>query len=178
MNKIRNINDVVWWATYENKEVSKQCIVCYGKKEVTLVLGNGDNVTLPCSYCGTGYEEPRGYTREYEFVSNVQQIAIDKVSIEKTLVGDIVEYSYGCYCLRPDMIFDTKEEAEEKIKTLIAARIGDENTKSEHIKKDKYKSFTWNAGYHMREAKKAKEQVEYHEKKAILCKERSKKEVI
>ncbi len=50
------VGDTVWVAKCRYEPVQKLCPTCFGKKEVTLILGNGDSVILPCnSDLGYGY---------------------------------------------------------------------------------------------------------------------------
>jgi len=63
------IGDVVYFASAGQRQVDIPCPVCFGKREVTLILGNGDSVELPCDYCGKGYDGPRGYVLEYEYAA-------------------------------------------------------------------------------------------------------------
>ena len=59
--KARKVGDCLWWAVVEkHAQVEIPCPVCYGKRKVNLILGNGDVVALPCTYCSPGYESPRG----------------------------------------------------------------------------------------------------------------------
>lgn len=171
------IGDKVWVAIHEKRKVTKECPICFGKKMVTLILGNNDSVILPCAYCGrVGYDPPKGIITEYEFVTKAETRIIDK--IEKTVdeKGEHVEYRSGHYVLYPDKIYATKEEAEIKSKELCEEAKKEQETRAEYLKKDIKKSFSWNAGYHLRESKKHFSDAKYHMEKAVLCKERIKKE--
>jgi SOS response regulatory protein OraA/RecX len=84
-------------------------------------------------------------------------------------------FSGGYYARSEDnMLFDTPEEAEARAEEIIAERFEAEKKNSDWIKKDKLKSFAYNAGYHMREAKRCRAEAETHEEKAKLCSERAK----
>ncbi len=52
----------------------------------------------------------------------------------------------------------------------------EQKTKAIYLKKEAKKSFAWNAGYHLREAKNHRKQAEYHDTKAIFCKAKGKEE--
>jgi hypothetical protein len=61
----------------------------------------------------------------------------------------------------------------------MATKLAAENAaatrkREDHVKHDKNKSYSWNAGYHKREAKRAAKKVEYHTKMAAECKDRRK----
>ncbi len=71
-------------------------------------------------------------------------------------------------------VYATKEEAQIVANEKKAQRDKDQITRTESIKKDVQKSFSWNAHYHMRHAKKDRESAEYHDKMAVICKARIK----
>ena len=179
MEKKYNVGDKVWWADCGTRQVRKDCPVCFGRLEVTLLLGNGEAVILPCDYCGKGFDGPRGYTVEYEYVAEPKEIFIREVRTVDRGAEATHEYfttegypSYN-YILYIDDIFDTEQEARERCRERIRKYEEEQFNQIECIKAQKHKSFSWNAGYHMREVKRAKRQVEYHEKMARICKERS-----
>jgi hypothetical protein len=173
------VGDIVWvaeCAPYVEKRVL--CPVCFGKKEVTLILGNGDSVILPCGNCQAGYDQPTGYVTIHEPVVRASQKRIDRVEIIETEEGQVREYgaelfASGCgttyQALDNNKIFDTEVEALRK-----AQHDAEEISKNQNPKAKLDKSYSWNAGYHMRHAKRLREEIEYHEKQAILCKSRTK----
>lgn len=175
-----HVGDVVWvarCAPYAEKRVP--CPVCFGKREVTLILGNKDTVVLPCENCQLGYDPPTGYVTVREPVVKAERVTIDRVKITETTEGQVREYATNmvtsgagttCQILGNDKIFDTEEEALIRA-TEDAQKMNNEN-RNPKAKFDR--SYTWNAGYHMREAKRLQRQVEYHEKQAVLCKAKAK----
>jgi len=167
------VGDIVWMATFDNVPVTKTCPICNGDLKVTLILGNGTHISLPCDYCGNGYESPKGYIEEYEYVAEPKRQIITTVNIAETCVGEEIEYRSNQYCLYPDKMFDTKEDAMQYSNELAAKYTLDRETKADYIKKNQNKSYSWNAGYHMREVTRSKKQVEYHEKMAVICKTKS-----
>lgn len=168
-----NVGDAVWVARYQRLPLSKVCPVCYEKREVVLILGNGDQVTLPCKYCQSGYDPPTGRVTEYEFTTNPERVTITEVRVSQSTEGETVEYLSSNYILYPNVVFDTREEALAKGEELAKEQALLESTRVEYLKKDAKKSFSWNAGYHMREAKRHEKDAEYHREKAALCKARA-----
>ena len=169
-----SVGDRVWWAHCGTQEVRELCPVCFGKLEVTLTLGDGSVLTLPCDYCGKGFEGPKGYVKSWTYRAEAENVEITAVLVNETQEGEHREYRHGCYCLSPDDIFATKEEALAPAAFKAKEHNHDGDTQAEYIKANAKKSFSWNAGYHLREAKRNREQAEYHERKAVLCKERAK----
>ena len=168
------IGDSVWVARYlPGTPVKVPCSVCFEKRKVTLILGNDDRVELPCDYCGKGnLGVPTGHETEYQAMSKPELITITGVHTEATYEGEKVEYHQNCYVYHEDKVFATKEEALEKGEELKEAHIEEMKQRKDWLKKDVNKSFAWNAGYHLREAKRNEKDMEYHKKKAVLCKER------
>jgi hypothetical protein len=139
----KNIGDKVWWATCENKTVEIDCPVCFGKKEVTLILGNGEQVKTDCDYCGRGFEPAKGYTQEYQMVSGVKEIEITGKEIKENAEGRHVEYRYQNYCLDNFNIFETKEMAENRVKELIKEYDADELSRIAYKKKSNQTLFLY-----------------------------------
>ncbi len=166
------IGDKIWYAWTGHKEVTNVCPICDGKLKVTLVLGNGNQVVLDCSYCNRGYEGSSGVERYYQYVIEVREETIKEIRVEHNERGIKTEYlSMQSSFLEPENIFDTRELAEKRSTVLVAERNQKENDALS--KKDKIdKSYAWHAGYHLKEAKRAKEQLEYHSKKAVLMKQK------
>ena len=176
-DKIFNIGDSVWVASFELRREQISCPVCFGKLQVTLILGNDDQIILPCAYCASGYESPRGYIVEYRREPRVESIKIISREIQED--GEKTEIRYGSLNSRSHDskdVFKTQEEAMEEAQKRAEFKIQEETNKAIHLKKNINQSYGWNAGYHLREAKRLKEQIAYHERNAILCKAKTKED--
>lgn len=169
------VGDVVWWANYGIKQVTKECPICFGKKEVTLILGNEDRVILPCQYCKNGYEAPTGIREEYKYVTEATLKTITSIKTNQNTQGEVVEYMSGNYYLPIEDIFDTKEDALIRSKAKAEEAQSERDKKIEYIKKDKQKSFSQNAGYWLQQIKIAEANIERYKKYARLCKARARK---
>jgi len=160
------LGDSVWHAFSGYVEREEVCPVCYGKLTVKLILGNDEPVTLPCSFCAPGYSSPTGKIKKLQYVEEAALKKIDAVNILQTEEGEIIEYQSGTLLLRPDRIFETKEEA-----LLCAGKLVDEeNMKEENKHKfllsDKKSMLPWNAGCFLQEAEINKAKAKLHRKKA------------
>jgi hypothetical protein len=172
-----NVGDKVWYARVGMREVSMPCPVCYGKLAVTLILGNDNTVVLPCTFCAPGYSEPSGTITEYEWKAEPEEQAITGVNITINGNKEEREYRSNSYILYSEDVFSAREEALVRCEERIKQHEIEESTRVEHLKANAKKSFSWNAGYHLRQVKDHKKQMEYHERKAILCKARSKEDI-
>jgi hypothetical protein len=170
------VGDFVYWPRYGTLKVEKQCPVCFGNCKVTLILGNGDDVILPCDYCGKGYEGPRGYVSEYEYTVGYDCGTITEIRGVETAAGRTLEYVAGHSFLKYDAIFSSKEAAEDASKALAEKARQEDRKRAAWLKERISKTYAWNAGYHMRCVKKAQKEIEYHSEKAVLCKAKAKTE--
>lgn len=169
-----SVGDAIWHSRYGINPVVKTCPVCFGKKEVTLILGNGDEVVLKCEYCVKGFNEPSGTITEYEYVAAASQRTITAINSVVTVNGEEREYMCGFTRLKNGDIFDTEGEALVRSEYEAKEARKEQETKIEYLKKSKAKSFSWNAGYWMSQIRNAKKNIEQWEKRVQLCKARSK----
>jgi len=168
------VGDTVWHARCDWSPVEQPCPICFGNREVMLTLGNGDEMMLPCNYCAPGFEAPKGVVAQYEHIVAPEPVTITGVEIKCN--GGVVKsyYRNGCFGYDEDRLYEFKEDAAKRGLALKAELDHDQNTRVDNLKKSKAKSFSWNAGYHMREAKRDRASAERHEQKAVLCKARAK----
>lgn len=172
-NKVFEIGDTVWLATCGNTQKNIPCEVCYGKKQVKLILGNDEECILDCEYCGKGYNFPSGYTQIYEWIAEPKQVIVTGLSIDAC--GQY-SYNFSQYYAESTDVFTTKEEALVRCTELVKEHEETQQKQMEFCKFNNKKNYSWNAGYHRTEAKRAKQQVEYHTKKAVFMAAKSKTE--
>lgn len=163
--KEKNIGEKVWWATCENKQVRIDCPICFGKKEVTLILGNEQHIKTDCDYCVSGFEPPKGFTMEYQRVSGVQEVAITGKEVVENEQGRKVEYRYQNYILDNQNCFLTKEEAENRVSELIKEYEQYEADRNIHRIKSNQSKYSWKIGYYKKKLKDAQREIEIYSKK-------------
>ena len=168
------VGDKAWYAKCQWEPIRQICPTCFGKKEVTLILGNGESVLLPCGGCAHGYNLPTGYITEYDYVVKPEPIIITGMSIEIDGGKESVRYHSGSNSFDDTDIFSTEEEARTKAEAKKKELDEEQRTRAEHIKENVHKSFSWNANYHIREAKRHRKDALYHDEKAQICEERAK----
>lgn len=160
-----NIGDKVWLANCDRKAQKIICEDCFGSKYLTVIMGNGEKVTIECRGCWPGgFESATGYNTVYNYEANSEQAFVNRIEISKDSNGEkYIEYYTDKGCGR-DRVFATKEEADEKAKEIWRDYRAEEIQRLKHKYKD-HKTWSWNACYHRREIKRAKEQIEYHSNK-------------
>ena len=76
------LNDKVWVAFLEHRENWVICPHCYGKRAITVILGDDSKVSIDCDCCRYGFEGSKGYIRSSVWVSGVKECMITKVEQE------------------------------------------------------------------------------------------------
>ena len=173
MSKIE-IGDTVFFPVVGQECVSVVCPICDGTGKVILILGNGDSMELPCDYCGRGYEGPTGRVSEYKYSIRAGSGVVKCIDITVDGNGEHRRYHINDRYLEEKDVFQEEAPALEAAKLKAEQIERDNNARADYIKKDRAKSFSWHAGYHLREAKRNRKDAEYHDKMAVLCKARAK----
>lgn len=171
MTTILKIGDVAWWANCGTKEVETPCPVCFGKRSVTVILGNDEHVQTPCEFCGKGYYGPRGVIDEWEWRAEPRQVTIKGVQTEQTASGMTAQYTFLENYIADDKdLFATEAEALARCAERIAEHKAEETRRREHMKEYDHRNYSWHVGYHRKEAKEAARRLEWHNARAIACK--------
>ena len=165
------VDDVIYVAKFNTRKFHVDCPVCFKKGTVDLILGSGDIVTMPCEFCTNGAgTSPSGYVSDYRLEAGAEAVVVNEVRIEVTSQGQKAEYLSGYSLYQADTVFETADEAMEYAVLRVAERNKELETKAEYIKGKPHKNYSWNAGYHMREAKNHEKKIEWHKKMAVICK--------
>ena len=169
------IGDRLWIPRTGNTQTQKPCPVCFGKLAVTIILGDDSRIGTMCDYCGKGFDGPTGVESVYERLPGAELFVVAEIRTVTTEDGESSEYTTAnCRLARDGNLYATEQEAIEASKDLQKEQIEYDEKRAEIIKGNVHKSFSWNVGYHRREAKRLREKIEYHERKAFLCEERVK----
>lgn len=145
------------------------CPVCYGKKKVTLILGNGESQDVSCECCDFGMRGPSGVVSEWGPWSRVVPAAVDSITQESS--GWKVSCGH-----HSGEIFATEEEAEARRLALHAdAEASAERMNEQNILRAIRKT-TWTAGYCRRKIAHLRREMEWHEEKLCQAKAKAKAE--
>ena len=167
------IGQTVWVARTTRRAAHVVCPVCFGKKVVTLELGDGSRIEMDCDYCSKGYEAPTGYVDgdwswepriegPYTIVGVRTEVDEDETEImywTRTPENSKIGFS-------EDKVAVTQEGA-ERLAREMAIRQQEKELKDEREKKEKpHKSYSWHVGYHLRKAAQASAEYTRHTEKA------------
>ena len=173
-----NIGDRAWYASRKSTEEKVICPECFGKKFLTVILGDDSKVTIDCAGCASGYEPPKGYVTYYKQDVDVSQVVIDRVEINPTYV----EYGFnkdGCthHTAKDTDVFSTRKEAE-----IRAEKLAEEWNKEQHDKihrKEKNnRTWSWHIHYYRRQIRDAEKTIEYAKAQLDVAKARAKSDTL
>lgn len=163
--------DLVYLATYDQKQVEVPCPICFGQKTVRVILGDESIVQTPCDFCGLGFEAPRGYVKEYQREPKAEPVIISSVTITE---GENREVKYHAerHHLTPENTFADEASALARAAVLKAQADAEDAKRSDWGRRSTTQKLSWSIGYHMREAKENRRSAEYHESRAVILKAR------
>lgn len=154
------IGDWVYSVDFIKTQDDIPCPICFGNKEVMLTLGDGTEMMLDCDFCGHGLSGPRGVIKGNWYESyKITPVCI--ISVEFKPDGEVRygytqdgEYHGSCRIGYEKNLFSddgaARAYAHERIAELNAELVEEDAAKFKH---KATKSYAWNAGYWMREAK-------------------------
>lgn len=174
---VAEIGSTVWTADASSTAQTRPCRVCAGDRKVILIMGSGERVELDCGMCQAGYESPTGVETFYAYEAKPSPFRVTTIESVESGDGRCITYRNGgdgFYTSVPaNKCYLTREAALAACAELVAEREREIEQRLSQKEKSTNKSYAWNAGYHLREAKKFQKEAEYHEKKAVVLKAKS-----
>jgi hypothetical protein len=166
------IGATVYHAQTQWREFSQGCPSCFGKKKLTIIMGDGTQHEIDCVECQVGYDPPRGYVMTRDNSTDVMERQVCEV----TESNDGFEYLLdNHYVGRQDTVFATREEAEAKAQEMCKERDEEERQKMARKERPEH-SWAWNVSYHRRCIRDARKTLAYHEAKLGIAQTKAKPE--
>ena len=173
MNKpIYNLGDNVFWvrsSTHYGKEI--QCPMCFGQKQVTIILGDDSRVESVCGYCAHGIYKASGVSKTWEPMAVVCSGEVTGVSLSR---DDCWQYQVAHASLDENEIFTDLAVAEEErvIRLKVVTEQADIYFKESFVTATRKQ--IWDAGYHRECIKREERTIEWHRARLCLIKDSTK----
>jgi hypothetical protein len=168
------IGDVIYYV-YSSTHYSKRipCPVCYGKRSVKIIFGNGEEHDTICGYCSHGIESATGVATTWEPFAEVRSGEITGVAV----LNGIITYQIGHSNFAESDVYSTREAAD-----LVCVETFEKCKKQSEVWfRDSFiqckKNQTWSAGYHKSSIADAQRRIEWHKSRLDMIAEK-KKEVL
>jgi len=75
------IGQQVWHVGSGYRQEWIECPECAGTKAITMIQGNGVQVSLACAACSAGYEPPRGVIQRTYYEHRPVQVMLRRVEV-------------------------------------------------------------------------------------------------
>jgi hypothetical protein len=155
------MGDRVWYAGRKGIQERVTCPECFGKRCLTVILGDDSKVTIDCAGCAAGYKPPKGYVLHYKQIVDVSQITIDGVEINPKEV----RYKFDNYRMADGTdVFSSKEAAEIRAKEL-AEEYNKQEHERIHRKEKNNRTWSWHVHYYRKMIRDAKKTIERAEER-------------
>jgi len=167
---MRKLGDNVWVASIERYTESILCLECFGKKSLTVILGDDSRVEIPCVGCACGYDPPTGFMSHAQYKPDVRRETIIRIEVEP----DKIEYlTQNSHLFKDSEVFDTEEEAEKRAIILMNEH-NEEEKKRMYCKERPSRTWAWNVHYHRKQIRDAEKTIAYASEKLGIAKLKAK----
>lgn len=161
---MKALGDKIYWvesSTSYGKYVP--CTICFGKLHVTLILGDGSQMTVECDFCKHGLDEPRGKAKTWEPAAFIRSGTISGISTRNG-----IQYEVGHTSLKEHEVFSSEQEAEP----VYQAKLKEVTETAAEWFKNSFvtctKKQTWSAGYHKSRIKDAERTISWHQARLAM----------
>lgn len=167
-----NIGDTAYWvesSTHYNKKVP--CPMCFGKRFVTLILGDESQTQIECGFCSHGIDRPSGLANSWEPSAIIHAGTITGISTR-----DGTRYEIGGRNLFAHELYTNEADA----KLVQEVKLKEVQEQAEHCFRESFvnakKKQIWSAGYHRSCIKSAERNIEWHRLRLNMIKDKPKEE--
>lgn len=154
------IGDVLWQASNGSNNVKVPCPVCNGDLAVTVILGDGERVGVPCEACGKGFNGPRGYIEEWQH----------DPAVSKFVIASIQSFHADRWCVNSETggwgyfneLFPSEDEAMARAVKNCAEQ-HERNMQSRQRHRKNVKEAAWSIQYHRKQIADLERQIAWHQ---------------
>ena len=161
----------VWWVGNGYREEMVACPECCGSRAITMILGNGEHVSLGCALCGPGYQPPTGQIKRtyYQYaperyVPELVRIDGEEVVYHKALLGGGYRVAY------PHDMFTDKTACQDRCDELNKQRTAEEDRRATAILQSKRRELAYSATYWRQQVKKLEDDLARVKARLAMCK--------
>ena len=163
-----SVGDEVYWVeSSSNYSKSVPCPMCFGKRFVTIILGNEESERIECGYCQKGYDRASGIATVWKPDAVVHKKEISGVSTKNG-----IRYELGYRSIEEHEIFTNEDDANIEREKRYKLEV----ERSDRWFKDNFvnakKNQVWSTGYHRRCIKDAKKTISWHEARLCMIKDK------
>jgi hypothetical protein len=171
-----DIGDKVWVARWAKDKQWETCPHCLGNEYLTVIMGDGKQVTTACACCAEGIGKSSGKIAKWDYVPSADEVVLDGYEVKTTKGKRETTYRSGCCGF--DNVFATKEEALAFALAKIEQERAEDKRRMEYNKEKAEKTWAWNATYHIDQIQHFEDQIKYHKSKLAVAESHVKKQEV
>lgn len=166
---MKSIGETVYWVeSHIHHGKSIPCPMCFGKRFVTIILGDESRTESECGMCSHGLDRATGQAKTWEASATIYSGIITGLSTREGM-----KYEVGYKSVYQHECFNSELEAiptrDKKLKEAEAQR--DQWFKDSFV--NCKKSQLWSAGYHRSCIKDAERKIEWHQARLGMINDRA-----
>ncbi len=161
------IGQRLWLPRAQPIQKTVPCPVCFGKREVTVILGDGEHVVVDCDGCGLGFQGPQGVVEVYDHGAKAIEFVIGKV--ESFQDGEWAFRSETNDYADASDLRATEAEAIAVAEMKLTELMNHEMNRR-RFPKDNLKKLAWTIRYHRDCAAENERKAAYHREKTRALK--------
>lgn len=168
------IGDIVWFVQNTYKEHKVTCQDCFGDLCLTVIMGDGSKVSIPCAGCGshTYGQYSRGYNVVHQYEPKAISGRITGIVMDREETEYRIAFGGGSY-YAPKAVYATEAEALPEAVAMAEAQTVAALT-SFQGKERPTRDWSWNATYHRGQVRDAERALAYHKSKLEVAKSKAK----
>lgn len=166
------IGEEVWQARLQREKIRQTCSECAGTKAITLIKGNGEQVSLACENCRVAYEPSSGMETIHLWVVAPQKFICEKIHI----YGDEIRYSDKQNYSDIKCLFSDFDECTKKCNELLAKQTKEAEENQIRCLSSKKQHMAYSATYWTQKVNKLKKELKTAEDRLLVCKTRVKED--
>ena len=152
-----------WLPVTSPTPVTMPCQACYGNRAVTVILGNGEQVSVACEACGKGFSGPMGTEQSFTYEPSAKPFTVSEVTwmsgsewTLKSQEGHLASF---------DRLVTTPGEALELSKVRIQECVEANMKRSAANSRHSIENSAWSVRYHEKCIKDAEKSIAWHRSK-------------
>jgi len=171
------LGSTLWWTGSGYREEWIECSECVGSKAITMIQGNGTEVSIACACCSHGMERPSGSVKRIFYEHSPMLFVPKRVRVD----GGEIMYSSASpganaySSIDATALFASKEECEARCKELNLERTKYEEERAVANLAPKRRDMAWSAHYWGRQVKRLEEELITCRARLAVCKTRDEK---
>lgn len=166
----------IWVAECNTHQRWIECPECCGTKALTLINGNGVEVSLECRCCQDGYDPPKGIVRSHVWEARPKPFTPRRFRCdgEEWMFSESEPDAASCGSFPVDRLFKDRDDCQRKCDQMNAEHAKEQAQSLIHQVTRGRRDVAWSVHYWGRQVKELEASLERARARLSACKDRKK----